>query len=95
MTGSTHSSADLDARRRRTLFRAWHRGMREMDLILGHFADEEIGSLSEEELRQFEELLEIVDTELFKWVAQGAEAPAGYETPLLQRIRLARPVAAR
>lgn len=95
MTGTTRSSANLDARRRRALFRAWHRGMREMDLILGHFADEEIDSLSEEELRQFEELLEIVDTELFKWVAQGAEAPAAHDTPLLLRIRQTRPLVAR
>ena len=38
MTGS-RSSDGLDARRRKLLFRAWHRGMREMDLIMGRFAD--------------------------------------------------------
>lgn len=49
MSGTTRTSADLDPRRRRTLFRAWHRGIREMDLIMGRFADAEIGDLSEEE----------------------------------------------
>ena len=54
MSGSTRSSADLDVRRRRNLFRAWHRGIREMDLIMGRFADAEIGTLSEEDLSEFE-----------------------------------------
>jgi succinate dehydrogenase flavin-adding protein (antitoxin of CptAB toxin-antitoxin module) len=38
-TGTNLSSEGLDARRRRLLFRCWHRGIREMDLVLGHFAD--------------------------------------------------------
>ena len=95
MTGTTRSSADLDARRRRALFRAWHRGMREMDLILGRFADEEVGTLNEEELRQFEELLEIPDTEIFKWMTEDVKAPENHDTPLLKRIRQANPAATR
>ena len=47
MSGSTISSEGLDARRRRLLFRAWHRGMREVDLITGRFADAHIARLSE------------------------------------------------
>ena len=47
MTGTTRSSEGLDARRRRLLYHAWHRGMREMDLIMGRFADAEIGTLTE------------------------------------------------
>src|SRR5690606_39649277 len=47
MTGTTRTSAELDPRRRRILFRAWHRGIREMDLIFGQFADnEQIGRAS-------------------------------------------------
>ena len=41
MTGTTRSSEGLDPRRRKLLFRSWHRGIREMDLILGGFADAE------------------------------------------------------
>ena len=54
MTESTISSAGLDERRRRTLFRAWHRGMREMDIIYGKFSDSEITKLSDAELDQFD-----------------------------------------
>ena len=50
MTGTTRSSEGLDARRRQLLFRAWHRGMREMDLIMGRFADAASARLSEAEL---------------------------------------------
>ena len=40
MSGTTRTSEGLDARRRKLLFRSWHRGIREMDLILGGFADD-------------------------------------------------------
>ena len=57
MTGSTRSSDGLDDRRKRLLFRCWHRGTREMDLILGRFADAEIAGLADEELSQLEHLI--------------------------------------
>src|SRR3978361_1650348 len=47
MTGSIRSSDGLDDRRKRLLFRCWHRGTREMDLILGRFADAAIADLSD------------------------------------------------
>ena len=59
MTGSTRSSEGLDVRRRKILFRAWHRGMRETDLILGRFADAAIADLSDADLGDFEQLLEV------------------------------------
>jgi antitoxin CptB len=87
MTGTTRSSADLDPRRRRTLFRAWHRGIREMDLIMGRFADSEIGALSEEELNDFEALIEVPDRDLFKWLTGEAETPSNYDTAVWRRLR--------
>ena len=87
MSGTTRSSADLDPRRRRTLFRAWHRGIREMDLIMGRFADAEIGDLSESELDEFEALIEVPDRDLFKWLTGEAETPSNYDTVVWQRLR--------
>ena len=52
MGGTTRSSDGLDTRRRRLLFRCWHRGIREMDLIMGRFADAEIASLTDGELAE-------------------------------------------
>jgi antitoxin CptB len=65
MTGSTRSSGGLDDRRKRLLFRCWHRGTREMDLILGRFADAEIANLSDDELSELERLIEIPDPDLY------------------------------
>lgn len=87
MSGTSRTSDGLDARRKKALFRAWHRGTREMDLVFGRFADAEIAMLSGPELDTFEVLLGLSDTDLFKWVT-GAEAiPADHDTPLFARIR--------
>ena len=74
MSGSTISSEGLDARRRRLLFRAWHRGMREVDLITGRFADAHIARLSETEVDDFERLMDVPEPDLLAWV-MGAAAP--------------------
>lgn len=91
MTGSTISSAELDPRRRRLLFRAWHRGIREMDLILGQFADTEIIGLDGADLDEFEAILGEDDNDLFKWICGKAERPAHLRTPLFERILAFRP----
>jgi antitoxin CptB len=59
---------ELSMRLRRLRYRAWHRGTREMDLILGPYADAKLPSLTAEELDRFEVLLDEVDTDLFDWL---------------------------
>ena len=86
-TGTTRSSEGLDARRRRLLFRCWHRGIREMDLVLGRFADAQIGSLSEAELTELEGWLEIPDQQIFAWVNGMEPAPLEIDTGLFRRLR--------
>lgn len=87
MSGPTRTSADLDVRRRRLLFRAWHRGMREMDLLMGRFADAEIGSMSEEDLAEFESLIEVPDRDLLGWITGEMETPGNYDRPVLRRLK--------
>ena len=91
MTGTNRTSAELDPRRRRTLFRAWHRGTREMDLILGQFADNELGGLNEMELDEFEGILAEDDNDLFKWICGDMALPERLQTPLFARISAFRP----
>ena len=86
MTGTTRSSEGLAPERRRALFRAWHRGTREMDLVLGGFADDHIETLSQAEFDEFEAILAEQDTELLKWVTGEAPTPADRDTPLFRRI---------
>src|SRR5277367_945202 len=87
MTGSTRSSSGLDDRRKRLLFRCWHRGTREMDLILGRFADAEIASLGDDELAQFEHLIEVPDPDLYAALTGTAPLEAEYDSGLFNRIK--------
>jgi antitoxin CptB len=77
---------DLDLRRKRLHFRAWHRGMREVDLLLGRFADATIAGLDEGELAGFEALLDVPDQQVFAWITGGAAVPAEADSPLLRRL---------
>jgi antitoxin CptB len=86
MTGSSRTTADLPPRQRRILFRSWHRGMREMDLILGQFSDAHIDVLSEQELDQYEALMEELDRDLLKWVTGEADVPTQFDTPIFHKI---------
>jgi antitoxin CptB len=76
MTGTTRSSGGLDNRRKRLLFRCWHRGTREMDLILGRFADAEITELSDPDLDELERLLDVPDPDLYAALTGDAPPPA-------------------
>jgi antitoxin CptB len=87
MTGTARSSEGLDARRRKLLFRSWHRGMREMDLIMGRFADATVEQLVADELADFERLMELPDHELLAWITGEADVPPNYDTALFRRLR--------
>jgi antitoxin CptB len=87
MTGTGISSQGLDPRRRRLLFRSWHRGMREMDLVLGRFADAQIAALSDQELDEYERWLEVPDQKIFTWVNGSQPVPPEFDTALFARLR--------
>lgn len=91
MTGTTRTSAGLDPRRRRILFRAWHRGIREMDLVLGSFCDAEIAALTGTELDALEAIMDHSDGELLKWVTGERPVPDAFDTPLFRRIAAYQP----
>jgi antitoxin CptB len=87
MTGSTRSSHGLDDRRKRLLFRCWHRGTREMDLMLGRFADAEIADLGEAELSQLEQLIEVPEPDLYAALTGNTPLAPEYESRLFDRIK--------
>jgi antitoxin CptB len=91
MTGTTRASAELDPRRRRILFRAWHRGIRVMDLIFGQFADTELATISAADLDEFESILSEDDNDLFTWISGEKPLPERLATPLFARIAAFRP----
>src|SRR5262249_6730994 len=86
MTGAARSSEGLDLRRRKLLFRSWHRGMREMDLIMGRFADATVQQLTQEELAEFEQLMEGPDRELLAWFGGAAAVRADQDGAVRRRL---------
>jgi antitoxin CptB len=77
----------MDDRRKKLQFRAWRRGFREIDLILGGFADLKLASLDETAVDAFERLLDAPDQDVYDWITEQAPAPAAYDTPTLALIR--------
>ncbi|HXK53075.1 MAG TPA: succinate dehydrogenase assembly factor 2 [Hyphomicrobiales bacterium] len=81
-------SEDKDElRRKRLRFRAWHRGTREMDFILGNYADQALGTMTAGELDAFEQFLELPDQELFSWISGSKQAPGDADSRLLAELR--------
>ena len=70
---------DPDIRRKRLLYRSWHRGTREADLLLGGFAEAHLAGFDEAQLDRYEALLECPDADLFDWIAGRAAPPPEYD----------------
>ncbi|MBV9553126.1 MAG: succinate dehydrogenase assembly factor 2 [Alphaproteobacteria bacterium] len=68
-----------DPRRKRLLFRSWHRGTREADLILGSFADRYLGQFDAAQLDRYEALLDSPDPEIFDWIFGRAAPPPEFD----------------
>lgn len=77
----------LENRRKRLQFRSWHRGTREMDLLLGTFADREVPHFSESELAAYEDLLTQNDPDLYNWMTGREAPPPGIAScPVFQKL---------
>jgi antitoxin CptB len=77
---------DLEVRRKRAYFISWHRGTREMDLLIGGFAERYLASLTPEELRRYEQLLQLPDSDLYAWVTGQADIPEHLDSDLLRKL---------
>src|SRR5580692_6537233 len=82
----TDPSDARQARRKRLLFRAWHRGFREVDLIFGTFAVDALANMNDAELDAFEALLGVPDQEVYAWLQGAAPAPT-HDTPVFARMK--------
>ena len=68
-----------DPRRKRLLFRSWHRGTREADLILGSFADTYLARFEAAQLDRYEALLDVPDPDIFDWLMGRCVPPPQYD----------------
>ena len=79
--------AAIDARRRRLLYRATHRGTHENDLLIGGFVAPRLAAFTETELDALEELMELLDADLADYLTGRRPIPPGADTPMLRRIK--------
>lgn len=82
----------LDVRRKRLLYRSNYRGFREADMILGGFAKAHIQTMSDEEITQFEVLLNAKDHDIYDWITEKTPVPSDYDTPLFARVKAFNPI---
>lgn len=80
-------SMDQAARFSRARFRAWHRGTREADYMIGGFFDRYHAQWSEVDLRWFEALLDEDDVDVMAWALKAQPAPDRYDGPLMQAMQ--------
>ena len=76
-----------EARVKRARLRAWRRGFREADLILGPFADARAATMSPEDLTSFERILEANDQDVYAWIVGAQPAPVEFEDAVLAALR--------
>lgn len=76
----------METRRKKLKFRAWRRGFREMDLLMGSFADAHIDSFGEAELDEFERLLNVPDWEVYAWLIGQQDVPEDQTGPVLDQL---------
>lgn len=78
---------DTDIRKRRLSYRAWHRGTREADYMVGGFFDAYGADWDEAELAWFEALIEEQDVDIMAWALGTSEPPAHIAGPLIAAMR--------
>ena len=83
----TSTEAHLAHRRKKLKFRAWHRGIKEMDMILGKYADEHLEHMSDEQMDEFSLLLQQPDDEMYKWVSGARQVPAEFDTEIMKTLK--------
>jgi antitoxin CptB len=75
-----------EERRKKLKFRAWRRGFREMDLLMGSFADIAIESMDTAGLDEFERLLGVPDWEVYAWLIGQKDVPDNHRGPVLDQL---------
>ncbi len=87
----TYPAEPIELRRKRLLWRSSHRGIREMDLLMGGFARSRLPTMTENELNAFEALIELPDQDLLSWITGEATVPPTISNALLPELLKFRP----
>lgn len=79
------TETDMD-KRKRLKFRSWHRGTRELDLIMGTFADRHLDGLTGAELDLYDQILTHPDPDLYNWITAVEPVPANFMNPVMEKL---------
>ncbi len=74
----TYDADHLSLRRKKIKLRAWRRGLKEVDLLLGHYADVSIADMNKEDLDLFEAVLNETDQDIWAWITKQTSTPDRY-----------------
>lgn len=85
--GAEEGRAPLEIRKRRLVYRSKQRGWLEVDLLLGTFATEYVPKMSEEEMDQYEDILNQETIDIFQYVTAAEEPPEYLKTPMLEKLQ--------
>lgn len=87
------AESDIETQRKRLLWRAMHRGIKEMDILVGGYAMRHLAAMDGAELAVFAQLLELPDQDLLRWATGQEEVPDTLRSPMLSAILAFRPEA--
>ncbi|NBX65447.1 MAG: succinate dehydrogenase assembly factor 2 [Proteobacteria bacterium] len=74
----------IEERRRMLIFRSWHRGTREMDMLMGTFADAHVPNMDKTALDEYEQLLTCQDPDLYDWKCKRMAPPVEEQSAVLE-----------
>lgn len=76
----------LEIRRKRAYYNSWHRGTREMDLLIGGFAEQHLSDLTAQDLERYEHILQLPDDDLYAWITGRADIPEDLDSELFRKL---------
>jgi len=85
--GQIDKNESIDIRKKRLIFRSWHRGIKEADILLGSFADQFLHDMTDEQLDKYETLLREADSDLVAWITNDRPAPEHYDHDVMTMLK--------
>ena len=80
------NSETIENRRKRLRFRSWHRGTKEMDLLMGSFADAHLEAFGRDQLDRYEALLDVPEPVVYDWILGRTAPPADYDHDVMKLL---------
>jgi|TARA_B100000929_G_C15441323_1_gene398096 antitoxin CptB len=77
---------DLETNKKKIIYKASHRGSKEMDILLGNFINKYIDLFNENELNLFDSILECDDEDIYQWILGKKDIPENYSNRTLQLL---------